>query len=248
MKKGKKNPNCLTVVEHTRELRRRVVFVMAVFLSFFLCCYLNSGGLLGAAFQIGRSVGYRFVYVAPQEVLLQQLKISGIVSVFLVLPVAVWQMCVFVSPAFEGQKAGRSLAAMGAACIVMFVVGMAFAYRVLLPFVFKYLFGLGEASGVSAMVSVADYLSLFFTVVICIGIVFETPLVCIILDRAGIVTSEMMGRSRPVVFVFIFVVAAVITPPDVVSQVMVAVPMAVLFQASILLCGVFNRKDRKRGS
>lgn len=193
---------------------------------------------------LGKKAGYTFVYISPQEVILQQLRIAGVLSVIVVLPLIVYHVARFVSPVFTGKHAFRRLILIGIGAILFFVAGTLFAYEVLLPFVYQFFYGLGNDLGIQANVSLDEYLSLFLTIEICLGVVTEMPLACLVLTRAGVINSTLLKKGRAVATVIIFIVGAIITPPDVVSQCMVAIPMIGLYQLSIWVSTLAEKKKR----
>lgn len=237
-KKSSKDPNCLSVQEHVAELRKRVGVCVVCLLIGFVVCYANWSRILVWMLSIGERVGFNFVYLAPQDVLLQQIKVSAVFAFVICLPVVVTEAYLFVAPAFEG----KGLCWLVAGGVVCFCAGVVFCAGVLLPFVFQFLYSTGKASGITAQISINSYLDLVVAISMAIGCVFEIPVVSVGLCRAGVLSAEGMKRIRPWVIVGIFVVAAVITPPDVVSQIVVALPMIALYQVSIWLCSLGRRR------
>ncbi|MDE7243351.1 MAG: twin-arginine translocase subunit TatC, partial [Oscillospiraceae bacterium] len=129
--------------------------------------------------------------------------------------------------------------------LLCFGLGVYFAYRIMLPFMLYFLSSVGGGSGISAAVSVQSYMTFLMTVFVVFGIVFELPVISILLTQMGLLRVQWMRKGRRVVIVAIFVAAALITPPDVVSQVMVAIPMMALYELSILLCTLVQKlRDR----
>lgn len=241
-KPRKKNPNELTVGGHLRELKVRLISVLLLFLSAFVLCYFTSGDILNYLLQIGKSAGYKFVYLAPQEVLVQQLRIAGMLAAVFVSPVFILQTVLFISPALDVKHLLLKLSILMIIGYTLFLFGGCFAYKVLIPFVYTFLYQIGMASNITASISVENYLTLFLTITGCLGIAFETPLCCVSLVRVGVLNTAILRNIRPFIVIAIFVFAALITPPDVFSQCLVAVPLLVLYQISIMLCGFIQKK------
>lgn len=246
MKRHEKNkdPNNLTLGEHLRELKKRMLSILLAFVAVFILAYVKSESILAFVMSLGKKAGYIFVYISPQEVILQQLRIAGVLSVIVVLPLIVYHVARFVSPVFTSKHAFRELILIGIGAILFFAVGTLFAYEVLLPFVYQFFYGIGNNLGIQANVSLNEYLSLFLTIEICLGVVTEMPLACLVLTRAGVINSTLLKKGRAVATVIIFIVAAIITPPDVVSQCMVAIPMVGLYQLSIWVSALAEKKKR----
>ena len=213
----KKNPNEMDLSGHVKELKHRMMFVLVVFLVVFIAAYIKSNDLMNLITSLGKSIGYKFIYLAPQEVIVQQFRIAGVTALICNLPIIVYEIVAFIA-------------------LVLFLLGTIFAYEILLPFVYRFLYETGQTSKITAQISIKEYITLFITLESCIGIVTEMPLICIMLTKVGILTPDIMVKIRAYIIVAIFIVAAIITPPDVVSQMMVAIPMICLYQVSIILC------------
>ncbi len=125
--------------------------------------------------------------------------------------------------------------------LMLFCIGILFAYKVTLPFMLNFLVTLEGTDYITASISIESYINLCLTMFIIFGCVFEMPLVTIILAKMGIANPEIMKKGRGVAIVLIFLVAAIITPPDIVSQCFVAVPMCLLYFVSIFLSGIFYK-------
>ena len=125
-----------------------------------------------------------------------------------------------------------------------FVAGVAFARFISLPFVLRFLIQFTGEVDVSASISIQQYVGFLMTVFVVFGLVFELPVVSVLLTALGLIRPELLVKGRKVMIVIIFFIAAVITPPDVVSQVMVALPMIALYEFSILLSRLVSRKSK----
>lgn len=232
----KKNPNELSLSGHVKELKRRMLVILVTFITVFIIAYIKSNEIMDIITILGKDIGYKFIYLAPQEIILEQLRIAGVTALLFSLPIIVYEISAFIAPVFSSKKSFFGLLLIGLIAIVLFVLGTLFAYEILLPFVYRFLYETGQASEIIAQISIKEYISLFITLESCIGIVTEMPLICIMLTRVGILTPKVMVNIRPYIMVVIFIVAAIITPPDVISQMMVAIPMVLLYQISIILC------------
>ncbi len=225
---------------HLREMRNRILVCLIFLLAAVLISLRYANGLVSLLLSMGRMYGYRFVYIAPQELLLQYFSVSMIAGICVTLPVFFYQSWVFLRPGLKKSENLFFLFAMvfGLLC---FCIGICFAYKIMLPFMLEFLISLGKGSGVSATVSVQNYINFLMTVFMIFGLVFELPMVSVLLTQLGFLKVQWMKKGRKPMIVAIFFIAAVITPPDVVSQVMVAVPMLVLYELSIILCMVCQR-------
>lgn len=231
----------MSVTDHLKELRNRIVICVVCLLVFFLLGLRFAPALIELLTGIGKKYGYVFVYIAPQELLMQYFSVAMIVSVCLSLPVLLYHIWGFIQPGLK-ENENRLFAGALIAGMTCFIIGVLFAYGIMLPFMLRFLIELSKGSSVSASVSVANYISFLMTVFVIMGIVFELPVVCILLNSLGLLRVEWMVKARKFVIVIIFFIAAVVTPPDIVSQCMVAIPMLGLYQLSIWICTLLNKR------
>ena len=160
------------------------------------------------------------------------LKLSGILAVAVSMPWTLWQLWSFVAPGL--YKSERSLVTpLMVSSTLLFYAGMAMAYFLVLPTVFKFLISVAP-EGVAVMTDINKYLNFVLAIFLAFGLAFETPVAIVLLIRTGFVTPTQLRESRGYVLVGCFIVAAVLTPPDIVSQFLLAVPTYILFEIGIL--------------
>jgi sec-independent protein translocase protein TatC len=230
----------MTLSGHLRELRNRV-FVCLVLLLVAIVVILNyASDLVQLLLNIGTQYGYSYIYISPQELLIQYFSLSLILGVCVTLPMIFYQIWAFIRPGLKKNENVFFLLAMVFG-LICFCIGVYFAYRIMLPFMLHFLISLSTDSGVTASISVQNYITFLMTIFLIFGIVFELPVVSVLLTQMGLLKPEWMKKGTRVVIVVIFVVAALITPPDIVSQVMVAIPMIGLYELSILLCTICQK-------
>ena len=233
----------MSVAAHLRELRRRVLTYLAA-LAICLAVGLRfAPPLVRLLLRLGAGYGYRFVYLTPEELLLEYLAVDLSLSLCVTLPVLLCEVWLFLRP---GLKRGERLAVLTAmtAGTLCAALGAAFACRVMLPFVLRFLAALNAGIGAASAVSVRNYLSFLLTQLAVFAAVFELPVILALLTWFGVVRTAFLRRARKPGIVLIFLLAAVITPPDPLSQIMVAVPLLLLFELSILLCALLERRAR----
>ena len=229
---------------HLRELRDRLLVCLVCVVAVFTVCLYFAADIVELLTDIGRAYGYRYVYISPQELLLEHFSVSLVAAVCVALPVILYQVWAFIRPGLEfKENLFLALAIVfGLAC---FVGGVYFAYKLMLPFMLEFLIGIKAGTGIAASISVHNYISFLLTIFVIFGVVFELPVISVLLTQLGLVKVEWMKKARKVIIVVIFFVAAVITPPDIVSQIMVAIPMLLLYEFSILLCWFLMKFRRK---
>lgn len=226
---------------HLKELRNRLLIIFLVFVLAFLCALPFSSRLTNLLLGFGKNQGYSYIYLAPQELLLVQLNVAIFLGFSLALPALVYHAYRFCAPALEKEEK-RGLILSILLGFVFFFLGILFALKLSLPFMLKFLIRFTDVIDVKASIRVSEYIRFISVVLIIFGVIFELPVISLLLSRLGLIRAQMLVRARKIMIVLIFIVAAVITPPDVVSQVMVALPMVLLYELSIVVCRLFAKK------
>ena len=244
MKKKAKEPvspdGSMSLSGHLRELRNRILICVILLVVVFGICLSFAPRLVTLLTDMGRRYDYVYVYIAPQELFLVYMNVALVGAVVVCFPVLAYQVYAFCSPGLSGKERGYISGALiaGGLC---FLVGVAFAYFISLPFMLRFLIQFTGEVDVAASISIQQYVSFLLTVFVIFGLVFELPVVSVLLTGLGLVKAEWLVKGRKVMIVIIFVLAAIITPPDIVSQIMVAVPMLGLYEISIALSRVVGR-------
>ena len=166
-------------------------------------------------------------------------------AVIITFPVAAVELYQFAKPGLEKkeQRAFKFAMFFGSIC---FVIGVAFAWKISIPFMLNFLISFTNVTVVTASISIQEFMSFVGTVLLIFGIIFEMPLVCSVLAMLGILKPAFLIKGRKIAIVLIFLIAAIITPPDIASQIMVAVPMVILYQISIYLTKIFALRHEKK--
>ena len=242
MRRRQSDQNDLTFTEHLKEMRKRLTWLFIAFIVLFITGLCFSDGIIDAVTSLGKDTGYRLVYISSEEVMVQQLRVAAVAAVFIMIPMIMYEIAGFIAPAFNGMRALKNLLIFSAAGFLMFVAGAFFAYKVMLPFSLKYFGDIGHQVSISSQISLEKYLDFVIAMTLAIGLSFDFPVVCLLLSFVGLVNADMLKKARPVVIVVIFIVAAVITPPDIMTQLMVAFPLCGLFELSIILIKIVDRR------
>lgn len=230
------------MVGHLTELRSRLIHsLLAVgiftliawnFSDFFFSIirrpilpYLPQGGL---------------VFTAPMDKFMAHLKVSILTGIVLACPFWVYQIWMFVAPGLykNERKFGYYFMSFGT---FLFLIGILFVYFVVYPLAFEFLLNFGKNTD-SAMITINDYLSFFMTTTLVFGLAFELPLVLTILGMLGVITKPLLKKFRRYAIVLICILSAFITPPDVISMVLLVLPLYGLYEVSIFLVGWFQPK------
>lgn len=233
------------LIEHLLELRRRLMWTIGGLLLCFLALmpfaqqlYTFVAQPLMATLPAGTSMIATDV-IAPFFV---PVKVTLMAAFLLSLPHTLYQVWAFIAPAlYQNEK--RLVLPLVLSSVLLFFAGMAFAYFLVFPLIFKFLAGVTPV-GVNMATDIDKYLSFILGMFVAFGATFEVPVVVVLLNRMGVVSLAQLRLARPYVIVGAFVLAAVITPPDVISQVLLAVPLIVLYEAGLWFCRFIHPRVR----
>lgn len=239
-RKNTPKDKAMSLSGHLKELRNRLVICVACFAVAFIVCLNYASEIVELLTDIGYSYGYRYVYIAPQELLMQHFAVALLAGLCVVFPVLAYQIWAFIRPGLTRKENAFFVLATSFG-LAFFIVGVLFAYRVMLPFMLEFLIGVKAGTYISTSISVENYISFLLTIFLIFGIVFELPVISVLLTQLGLVKVAWMKKGRRVVIILIFLIAAVITPPDIVSQIMVAIPMIGLYELSIIICSILMK-------
>ena len=237
----------MTLTGHLKELRNRLIICAAVFVVGVIGFLAISDKLIDLLTAMAMNANYTFVFLAPQEKLMQYFRVSILAGVVVTVPVAFYHIYAFAKPGLKKSESFffKMVMLLG---LILFCVGVLFAYKLMMPFMLRFLStGIEGAEYIQTTTSIESYVNLCLTMFIIFGCVFEMPLITIILSKMGIINPQILKQVRGVAIVVIFFIAAVVTPPDIVSQCMVAIPMVLLYFVSIFLSGIFYKPRSEDG-
>jgi sec-independent protein translocase protein TatC len=239
------------LLDHLIELRSRLVkCVIALGLAFVVCFYFARDifGILVRpltdAFPAGEG---RLVYTKLYEAFFVEIKVALFAAFMVAFPIIANQLWAFVAPGLYAKEKKAFLPFL-LATPVLFAAGASLAYFVVMPTAFKFFLGFqGNTGGIQqeALPAMGEYLDLVMRFILAFGISFLLPVLLLLLNRAGLVTRQQFASARRYVIVAVFVIAAVITPPDVFSQIVLAVPLILLFEGSLLIMHLSEKKAAK---
>ncbi len=238
----------LSITGHLAELRRRLIICACAWLLAFVLCYSFAEQLFQFIARPVRAAlpqGSSLVFINATEPFFTYLKIAAFAGLLLALPVIFWQLWQFVAPGLYGNEKRIALPFVLASC-VCFAVGTWFGFLYVFPLMFSFLVRYGTGSGdIQAMLSMGAYLSLSSKMLLAFGLVFELPIVIFFLARMGIVDHHWLSRHRKYAVLVAFVVGAILTPPDIISQLSLAVPFMLLYEVGIVVARLFGKSSRR---
>ncbi len=241
------------LLEHLVELRNRLVYSMIAFFVCFLFCFffakevyeiLTRPLISALASDPNRTGPPIMIYTALYETFFTYVKVGMFGALCIAFPFMAYQLWMFIAPGLYRHERAAFVPFL-IATPIMFMIGASFVYFIMLPFAIRFFIGY-ETADIQLQARVGEYLSFVMTLIFAFGFCFELPVLLTLLGRVGIVTSQGLASARRYAIVGVFAVAAVVTPPDVISQLALAVPMVGLYEISIWSVKLIERGRAKR--
>ncbi|HAP67953.1 MAG TPA: twin-arginine translocase subunit TatC, partial [Nitrospinae bacterium] len=220
----------LPFTEHLEELRWRLIIIIATITVWFGVCYTYSEDIMRF---VQKPLNQKLIFISPTEAFFVNLKVAFFVAIFLSFPVIIYQLWAFVAPGLLEKEKKYTLPFVISAT-VCFVIGAAFSYFIVLPVGTKFLLSFA-GSELKPMISVNNYISFVGRFMIGSGVIFEFPVVIFFLSKIGIATPEFLSQKRGYAILGIFILSAVLTPPDIFTMFIMAIPLLALYEISIII-------------
>ena len=234
----------LPITSHLEELRKRLIICfIAIGIGFFGSYFFSKKifNLLMIPLIEVLPSGGSFIFTGLTEAFFTYLKVSLLAGIFVASPVILYQIWSFIAPGlYENEK--RYALPFVFFSTIFFVGGALFGYFVVFPFGFRFFMSFASET-ILALPSIKEYLSFSTRLLFAFGIVFELPLFVLFLSKIGVVNAKMLSSQRKYALVLVFIVSAILTPPDVTTQLMMVVPLLLLYELSIWVAKVFGKKE-----
>ncbi len=226
---------------HIAELRKRLAISLAVVIVMFIVCFSFWQPILAWMIAPLKAVlpdGSNVIFTGVQEPFFTAMKVAFFAGFIFSLPVIFWQFWLFVAPGlYENEK--RLVVPFVLAASLMFLMGASFCYYVVVPLAFAFLIGFGSAL-FTALPSIGEYVGFFSKVLVGFGLAFELPVVIFFFAKLGLVDDKALKDFFRYAIIIIFTVSAILTPPDILSQFLMAAPLTILYGISIIVAKMVN--------
>ncbi|MED1645346.1 twin-arginine translocase subunit TatC [Brevibacillus agri] len=227
----------MPVLEHVTDLRRRLLIVAAMLVVSMIVCFLFVDHIYLA---LSNHSGEKLAILGPSDILSIYVKLSAAGAVAITIPVAAYQAWRFVVPALEERE--RKVALMYIpALFLLFLFGLSFAYFVLFPLMYQFVLGLSNGN-FELVITANDYFTFMLNLCLPFGLLFELPVVVLFLSHLGILNPQRLAKMRKPAYLVLAIISITITPPDFLSDIMVIVPLIVLYEISITISRVIHGK------
>lgn len=237
-----------TFISHLIELRNRLMRVAIVLLLAFICLFPFANDiytLLAHPLLSKLPAGGQMIATAVTTPFFVPMKVAMLAAFVIALPHTLYQLWAFIAPGLYAHER-RFMAPLVVASTLLFLAGMAFAYYLVFPVVFGFITGTAPV-GVAVMTDIGNYLDFVITLFMAFGMAFEVPVAVVLLVRFNMVSIQTLKEIRSYVIVGAFVLGAIFTPPDIISQFMLAVPLWLLYEVGILVAGMMQVKSQQIG-
>lgn len=239
MKLFKSKNNDETIVGHLTEVRMRLILSILAFLITTIVVFQYTEPLVNDL--ISKSSGMQFVFIEPAELFITFMKIAITGGLVVALPFLLFQLWMFIRPGLN-KKERQALTIALTIGLLLFVLGMVFAYLLVLPMTTRFFMGF-KLADIPPMISFSSYFNYALNIILSFGLAFEFPILMVMLAFVGIIRTSFLAKNRKYVLLIVLIVAAIITPPDVVSQVLLTIPLMLLFELGL----IFSRLVEKKG-
>ncbi|MDG2374846.1 MAG: twin-arginine translocase subunit TatC [Woeseiaceae bacterium] len=234
-----------TLLSHLVELRDRLLKIVGTTILFFIVMLPWSADIFSIASEPLMEVlpGGQMIATEVASPLLTPFKLTFFVALFIAMPVVLYQIWAFIAPGLYKKEKHFAMPLL-ASSILLFYLGVAFAYYLVFPLIFGFFTGVAPEN-VEVQTDISKYLDFITTIIFAFGLAFEVPIATVLVVWTGLTSPEKLSRARPYVFLGAFIVGMFLTPPDIISQTLLAVPVYLLFELGIVMSRIFAIREQE---
>jgi len=234
----------MTVVEHLTELRTRIIWVLAVFIAALVAGLFFAGPMIEYLKQRPIAEGVPLISLHPSDALRVYMQFAFLFGAVVTLPVALFHTWRFVAPGLKEHEKRGTLYFIPAA-FFLFLFGILFGYFIVFPMIMQFMASMTASIGADPNYGIAEYFGFLFNMVIPFGVLFELPIIVMFLTRLRILNPMRLAKMRRFAYFGLAVVAITLTPPEIISDILVTIPLLLLYEMSIWLSRIVYRRQLK---
>ncbi|EME75357.1 preprotein translocase subunit TatC [Bacillus sonorensis] len=234
----------MSLLEHIKELRRRLMFTAFFFAVFVMAGFFLAKPIIIYLQQTEEAKLLTLNAFKLTDPLLVYMQFAFIIGAVMTSPLILYQLWAFISPGLYEKERKVTLSYIPVS-IILFLGGIAFSYFILFPFVVDFMMNLSDDLNVNQVIGVYEYFQFLLQLTLPFGLLFQMPVVVMFVTRLGLVTPMFLSKIRKYAYFVLFVIAAVITPPELLSHLMVSVPLLILYEISIVISRIAYRQAQK---
>lgn len=231
----------MPLIEHLDELRKRIIIVAAAIFIVAIICFVFVSQIL--AFLTAPAGEMDLIYTTPAEAFMAQVRLAFTAGAILTLPITFYQILAFIMPALRRVEK-RTIIPLVIAMNLLFFLGMAFSYYVIFPSALRFFLGF-QTDTLQPLFTISRYISFVFSFLISVGVIFQVPVVFWFLGKIGLVSAQYLRKQRKFAILILAILSAVITPPDIFSQLLMLVPLLVLYEIGVFMVLFAGRKQQQ---
>lgn len=230
-----------TLIEHLTELRKRLIRTLIAFVIIFIYVYTKTDEIIDFILNMAQNID--FIYTKPEELLMSYLKMDLLAALLLTIPVILFQCWRFVRPALKKSERKKGLLFFLMATLLFFA-GVAFSLFIITPLCLHFLMEFTNYK-IAPMLSIDNYLCFIINMTTIFGLVFDIPAVIYFLASINLIHYKTIKKNGKYIILVMLIVAAVLTPPDIISQILLFIPLLLLYELSLFICYVLEKKHGK---
>ncbi|PUB14026.1 twin-arginine translocase subunit TatC [Paenisporosarcina sp. OV554] len=232
----------MKVVQHLEELRKAIIITLGIFLLFFLLAFIYVQDIYHL---LVKDLPFKLALLGPSDILMVYLMIASVVALAATMPIAAHQVWRYISPGLTAKERKVTLAYVPA-LFILFIVGISFGYFILFPLVMSFLMSLSDDM-FTTFFTTEKYFRFLLNMTLPFGFLFELPVVIMFLTSLGIINPYLLTKIRKYAYFVLIITSVIITPPDFISDILVIIPLLLLYESSITLSKfVYNRQQKAK--